>query len=93
MPKGVVWRLQRAIYGLSQSPKRWADERDTKLRELRVKIAGSWYHLSQNQADSQVWGVYAVDEPTVLLGLVCVRVDDFRSSRRRAPFELALWRI
>ena len=40
-------------------------------------MTGSQYELRQNQADSQVWGVYSSKTSTELLGLICVYVDDF----------------
>ena len=30
--KDVVWRLQKAVYGLRQSPRWWSDERDMRLK-------------------------------------------------------------
>ena len=37
--KHVVWRLQKAVYGLRQSPKWWSDKRDADLRRLKTKVA------------------------------------------------------
>ena len=55
--KNVVWRLQKAVYGLRQSPKWWSDKRDHDLRNLKATVAGKDYHLRQNEADSQVWTI------------------------------------
>ena len=42
--KDVAWKLRKAVYGLRQSPKWWSDERDRRLRELRVTVgSGSFY--------------------------------------------------
>ena len=56
----VVWRLQKAVYGLRQSPKWWSDKRDSDLRKLKATLAGKEYHLRQNEADSQVWTISEV---------------------------------
>ena len=74
--KNVVWRLQRAVYGLRQSPKWWSDKRDSDLRKLKATVAGKGYHLRQNEADSQVWTI-CEDGSTQILGVICVYVDDF----------------
>ena len=73
----VVWKLNRAVYGLRQSPKWWADERDSNLRKLTWKVDGEEYYLEQNEADTQVWSLKQRKHPHRLLGLLCVYVDDF----------------
>ena len=73
--KHVVWRLQKAVYGLRQSPKWWSDTRDANLRRLKTMVAGKEYFLRQNEADSQVWTICNDDQQ--LLGVVRVYVDDF----------------
>ena len=70
-----MWRLQKAVYGLRQSPKWWSDTRDADLRRLKTTVAGKEYFLRQNEADSQVWTICSDDQQ--LLGVVCVYVDDF----------------
>ncbi len=53
----VLWTLEKAVYGLRQSPKWWSDERDARLRELTWKDPKSnrSYYLEQSEADSQLW--------------------------------------
>ena len=58
VPKGVVWKLRRTVHGLRQSPKWWADERDSKLRTLRWTVGNDEFYLEQNEADSQVWSLH-----------------------------------
>ena len=70
-----MWRLQKAVYGLRQSPKWWSDKRDLDLRNLKATVAGKEYHLRQNEADSQVWTI--CDGSQQVLGVICVYVDDF----------------
>ena len=61
--EGVTWRLNRAVYGLRQSPKWWSDERDRKLREVCFAVDGINYMLQQNEADSQVWSLRKIGLP------------------------------
>ena len=74
--QGVVWKLNRAVYGLRQSPKWWSDERDRHLRDLNWTVGQDHYHLEQNPSDSQVWSIKKGTSPTIY-GLICVYVDDF----------------
>ena len=57
VPKGVVWKLNRAVYGLRQSPKWWSDERDSKLRQLVWSNGGDIFSLEENEADAHVWSI------------------------------------
>jgi hypothetical protein len=96
----VVWKLNRAVYGLRQSPKWWSDERDLRLKELRVTMNGEKYYLQQNEADSQVWSIAKLspcgrvglpsDSTGVQLGLLCVYVDDFLILAPSGPVRDAL---
>ena len=83
VPKGTVWRLNRAVYGLRQSPKWWADERDEKLRNMSWTLPSTssstgfeTFHLVQNVADTQVWSIRSKERPEHIIGMVCVYVDD-----------------
>ncbi len=73
----VVWKLNRAVYGLRQSPKWWGDERDRQLAKLRWSVGTSTYYLEQNVADSQVWAMRRQGDNLATQGLLCVYVDDF----------------
>ena len=35
VPAGTYWTLDRAVYGLRESPKLWGDERDKQLRAAK----------------------------------------------------------
>ena len=37
VPAGVTWTLDKAVYGLRESPKLWGDERDGQLRNVEWK--------------------------------------------------------
>ena len=58
---GTLWTLQKAVYGLRQSPKWWGDHRGETLGNLQWEHNGSRYHLQQNPTDTQLWTVRAVD--------------------------------
>ena len=75
--KGVVWKLNRAVYGLRRSPKWWSDERGSKLRRLTWTSGNDHFYLEQNEADSQVWSIRRRGYPCDLHGLLCVYADDF----------------
>ena len=77
VPTNVVWKLNRAVYGLRQSPKWWSDERDSQLRQLTFKVGEDAYSLHQNEADSQVWELTKQGCEQQLQGLILVYVDDF----------------
>jgi hypothetical protein len=80
VPQGVTWTLDKAVYGLCESPAWWGEERDKQLRGLRwtdpmTKIS---YFLAQNPADSQVWHLrQAGVKDETILGTLLVYVDDF----------------
>ena len=77
--KDVVWKLNRAVYGLRQSPKWWSDERDSRLKELRFCVGSETYHLQQNDADSQVWMIKQVP----LSGRAGPQSDSMRDSEQQ----------
>jgi len=35
---GTIWRVNKAIYGLRQSPRLWGKERDKQLRLMRITL-------------------------------------------------------
>ena len=85
VPKGVVWKLNRAVYGLRQSPKWWSDERDAHLSKLTWEVGNDTVYLEQNAADSQVWCFRRRGHPAELHGLLCVYVDDFLIMVKEGP--------
>ena len=68
--KDVVWKLNRVVYGLRQSPKWWSNERHRKLRVLTWTAGKNQFDLEQSEADSQVWRLKELGGP------LCVYVDD-----------------
>ena len=75
---GVYWTLEKAVYGLRESPYLWSEERDRQLEALRWKVANHEYSLKRCSADSQLWLLKEHDgNKRTVLGLLVVYVDDF----------------
>ena len=78
VPAGVTWTLEKAVYGLRESPYLWSEERDSQLVKLKWTVGSRTYCLKRCSADSQLWVLKedGEDKKTVL-GLLVVYVDDF----------------
>ena len=74
---GELWTLHQAVYGLKVSPRAWGTHRDDKFRNLVWSAEGEDFYLQQCASDTQVWIVRCKSDPTKLLGLMVVYVDDF----------------
>ena len=68
-----VWRAQRAIYGLRESPRWWGDYRDQTLRESRWKCDEETMHLEQ--LEGSVWVLK--NDAGERRGILCGRLLDF----------------
>ena len=81
VPPGVTWTLDKAVYGLRESPALWGEERDRVLRNLSWSVKGESYNLEQCSGDSQIWYVRKEGESTTsghtVRGRLVVYVDDF----------------
>ena len=75
---GTYWTLDKAVYGLRESPCLWEGERDSKLEKLTWMVGKTKFCLKRCSADSQVW-ILKEDRPdrNALLGFLIVYVDDF----------------
>ena len=73
---GELWTLDKAVYGLRESPYLWSQERDKQLSDLKWTIGSKTYKLSRCDSDSQVWRLVENQNKTIL-GLMVVYVDDF----------------
>ena len=72
---GSYIQVDRALYGLQESPHSWSLDRDLKLRGLSWKgTDGLNYHLEQCIADNCLWKV--MDEKKNFKGTLGVYVDD-----------------
>ena len=78
VPQGVTWTLEKAVYGLRESPYLWGVERDARLSELRWTVGKKTYRLNRCSSDSQLWTIIEdVPNKGKVLGLLIVYVDDF----------------
>ena len=73
---GITWTLDRAVYGLRESPALWSQERDARLRELSWKVGTKSFRLHQCSADSQCW-LLKQEKKDELCGVLITYVDDF----------------
>ena len=73
---GVKWTLDKAVYGLRESPKLWADKRDTEFNQIQWTAEGKDFCLYRCSADSQLWRLREKGK-TAVLGILVVYVDDF----------------
>ena len=80
---GEHYRAVKAIYGLRQSPKRWGDHRDRRMRQMRT-VSG--YVMRQSDSEPNLWKILWIREDedlgledeltSSLYGLIIVYVDD-----------------
>ena len=76
--KDTFWTLEKAVYGLRESPALWSQERDKQLSALHWNVGKRVFRLKQCVGDSQVWVIKEDNENRpAILGLVIVYVDDF----------------
>ena len=76
---GVVWKLNKALYGLRTSPKAWEEERDEKLQNLTWTLNGRQVGLSKVDSANCVWVIKEKNEMGFQgepLGMVIAYVDD-----------------
>ena len=72
--EGELWRIERAVYGLRQSPKWWGDFRDSTLR------TSSWIgdtgptRFVQSTVEGNVWKI--MTESDEVVGFAIIYVDD-----------------
>ncbi|CAJ1409121.1 unnamed protein product, partial [Effrenium voratum] len=74
---GELWLIDKAMYGLRQSPRRWSDHRDRELQALVWETEGRKCHLEQCVAEPNLWRMIQItQEGERLMGLVSIYVDD-----------------
>ena len=56
------WAVERALYGLRESPRRWAVFRDEKVRTLRWQRGAQNFWMEQSIADPNVWRIMGSQE-------------------------------
>ena len=55
IPPNTLYRVDRALYGLHESPKDWGIDRDNKLRVIEYKVGDQKRSLVQARSDCSVW--------------------------------------
>ena len=76
---GVIWKLNKALYGLRTSPKAWEEERDKKLKDLSWETNGEQVGLTVVDTTHCVWVIKKWTEEGFTgepLGMVIAYVDD-----------------
>ena len=63
--KGKYWMVEKALYGLRESPRLWCDHRDQELREIGFVHEGEEYRLRQSFAEENLWLVLKQGEDEV----------------------------
>ena len=62
VPKWMLWRVCKAIYGLDTSPRDWSLSRDHSLRTLQLHHEDQELYLFQSFAEPNLW-LIAAEEP------------------------------
>ena len=73
-----AWEVDRALYGLRESPAVWSDFRRQRLRNAKVAWKQGYLLLKATVVDPEVWMIlYCVEgAPDVLAGVLVTYVDD-----------------
>ena len=69
-----LWRIERAVYGLRQSPKWWGDFRDATLRSSSWDGVEGKTRFVQSTVEGNVWKI--VTESEKVVGFMIIYVDD-----------------
>lgn len=73
-----VWILNKALYGLRESPRYWGQCRDKQLRSISFRVAETDYYLKQSSIDEALWDIRRKGSPDSerSYGLLSTYVDD-----------------
>ena len=73
-----AWEVDRALYGLRESPAVWSDFRRQRLKSAKVPWKDGFLMLKASIVDPEVWMIlYCTGEaPDVLTGVLVTYVDD-----------------
>ena len=85
-----AWEVDRALYGLRESPAIWSEFRRQRLKEAKVKWKDGHLLLKPSIVDPEVWMIlYCVDGVSdVLTGVLVTYVDDLLYLAERATIEV-----
>ena len=73
VPPGVMWKLDKALYGLRCAPKPWGKKRDSTLKTLKCIVDGEEACFEQCKTTKGLWKVKTGNG---IVGLFIVYVDD-----------------
>ena len=62
IPRGELWIVNKAMYGLRQSPRCWSDYRDDEMRRWRINYSKRWLKLEQMRSEPNLWLVKKVED-------------------------------
>ncbi|CAE7214330.1 RE1 [Symbiodinium microadriaticum] len=73
-----AWEVDRALYGLRESPAVWSDFRRQRLKKAKVPWKDGFLTLQASIVDPEVWMIlYSTgDGPDILTGVLVTYVDD-----------------
>ena len=72
--EGEYWAIDRALYGLRQSPRWWGNYRDQVLHEASWECNGEGLHLRQCEVEPNLWFIESISKE--VKGFVIIYVDD-----------------
>merc|ERR1711867_258638 len=78
----IYWKLHRAVYGLSVSPRLWGKERVLQLKAMRFRHGGVRMRATQSSIDVALWIIIEdvvenFDHKRKTYGYLLTYVDDF----------------
>ena len=73
IPDGQYWLLSRALYGLRECPRLWAQERNARLKCLEVPLSDKEATLVQSVTDPSLWTVTCDGQ---VLAKLCTYIGD-----------------
>ena len=74
---GIIWKLNKALYGRKESPRNWATERDSKLKTVRWSSPQGMYKLRRCILETNLWSiVLGDDDHEEVVGVLCTYTDD-----------------
>ena len=83
---GTLSTLEKAVYGLRESPALWSAERDSQLLKAEWCVGKKTYYLRRCPSDSQVWLITEKGDASLKsLGIMVVYVDDFLLQTKEGP--------
>ncbi|CAE7759179.1 GIP [Symbiodinium necroappetens] len=81
---GELWWVERAVYGLRQSPRWWGEHRDSVFAQARWNSKDRGIlRLVQSDVEGNLWKV--VTESDEIVGFVIIYVDDMMLLMRSRP--------